>query len=278
MTIQSKMYVLKTDSDEEIDVDSLACVTFLQSVRDAPQLSTTFYEFSGADGAVEGDSVFKSKSVTCNFLIQAANVNDYKLAEQAFYDFFYERKSYYVRFSRMPGIRYKVIPAAADIQLSDNGKWSKITLELNNFSGYGESATSSLNPQFIDDNYQFGEGLLADNYRYIHKKNRFSIYNPGSVTVDPRRNFLTITVMGDTRDNLVIDNQTTLERFECYREMNLDSKDILTINQTTPKLNGVAIGIDTNGGLISLAPGWNDLMFNNISRTYVTFDFYSLYT
>lgn len=278
MTAESKMYVLKSDSDEEIDVDSLACVTFLQSVREAPQINTTFYEFAGADGSVEGDSVFKGKTIICNFLIQATNVNNYKLAEQAFYDYFYERKSYYVRFSRMPGIRYKVIPSSADVQLSDNGKWAKITLELNNFSGCGESVRTSLYPQTTDDFYQFGQGLLAEDYKYSFKENRFRIYNPGSVTVDPRRQYLTITVVGDTNGNLVIENQTTLERFECYKSFNVTNKDVLTISQTTPKLNGVGIGIQTNGGLISLAPGWNELLLNNISRSYVTFDFYALYT
>ncbi|MBC2132069.1 phage tail domain-containing protein [Listeria innocua] len=277
MTKQSKMFVLKQNSDDEIDVDELPCLTFLKAVRDAPQLSTMFYEFDGADGSVEGDSVFKSKIITCEFLIQTTGVNDYKLAEQLFYDFFYNRNSYYVRFSRMPGIRYKVLPSSTSVQLSENGKYAKITLELNNFTGYGESVHTSLKTQTVDNAYQFESGLLADDYKYIHHANRLSIFNPGSITIDPRRNFLVITVSGDTHGDLVIENQTTLERFECYRKLSVENKDVMTIERTTAQINGAAVGMYTNGALISLAPGKNNIVLNNITRACVTFDFHSLH-
>ncbi|EAD4088986.1 phage tail family protein [Listeria monocytogenes] len=277
MTKHSKMYILKQDSDKEIDADSLACVTFLQFVRDSPQLSTTFYEFAGADGAIEGDSVFKSKKITCDFLIQANSVDNYKLAEQEFYNFFYERKSYYIRFSRTPGIRYKVIPEVAAVELSKNGKIAKITLELNNFTGYAESVHSSLMTQDVEDSWQFGQGILADDYSYTHHANHFSIYNPGSITVDPRLHFLRILIIGDAYGDFVMENQTTLERFECTKKFNVGNKDVLTLEQTSPKVNGIPIGMETNGGLISLAPGKNDIVLKNIARTFVTFDFHSLH-
>ncbi|MBC1743908.1 phage tail family protein [Listeria welshimeri] len=243
--------------------------------REPPQIVNNYIEFAGSDGARTTDSNFSMFpiSILCHFRTVTADLYHVKLDELM--ELIYQRSEYFLVHSKTPGKKYRVHPSGVSIDRKAPG-YADLTLEFDVFRGYSESLSTTLSDSEIDCNkWQFGQGLAMNDYRYIHTKNRFIIYNGGSFDIDPREHPLTITIRGQNEGELTIYNKTTGDRFIYHPA--LTSTDTLVIDGATPRINGSPCGRQTNHGLISLKKGENLIEISNTSHLDTKWDFSFLY-
>ena len=252
---------------------NVECIDFK---RDAPNLNVEYQDFSGSNGSREVNSSFKSFNIEVKLYMEFDTMYNYQLKETELYSFILDNNAYYILTNREPGKRYKVRPSS--IKLDEVGlRYAIYSVTFNVFEGHSESLGTSLSDFSLDEEWQFSQGLLSDDYSYIHDTSNFIIYNPGDFTVDPREQYLSITLEGEANGDVTIFNKTTGERFIYYPELSTINGQTLSLDRVIPKLNGVACGINTNHGLITLVPGENHIQIQNVTRVKSSWDFRFLY-
>jgi hypothetical protein len=145
-------------------------------------------------------------------------------------------------------------------------------IEFSSPSPYAESIGTTLDPFTFDaELWQIGQGLEADNLKYVHNTTSFKIFNAGDITVDPRIYPLKITYTGAST-NLTITNQTTGDIWQ-YTGTS-QAGDMITLDGIRSIKNGLSIFRDTNRKLITIVPGWNDFTITGASGSFtISFDF-----
>lgn len=252
-------------------------VTVLGIRRDAPNLVPQYVSFEWGDGSRYVGSSFKSFNLTLSLYLKSESLEDFELRLDVFLKEIYVRGEYFLIRSREPGKRYRVRPQPFSYS-KVNQRNGTIELEFEAYEGHSESLATTLEIDGLESGlWQFGQGLPLEDYAYEHRNSHFFIYNAGDFTVDPREHYLKIMLKGMSEGNIDIFNQTTGERFVHYGSLYSDRGEVLTLEGVYPYKNGVNCGINTNGGLISLAPGENEIKISNISRVEASFDFRFLY-
>lgn len=113
----------------------------------------------------------------------------------------------------------------------------------------------------IVEKYGTADGINVDYLPYKFTTNKFSVWNGGNVTVDPRNMMLNIILTNvTTTGNLTIENVTTGEKF-IYKEA--ISKKSLNLNQTKVLIGTTNKLRETNRKFISLVKGKNDIKITN---------------
>lgn len=266
-------------NDKLIDLSDLKNVECLSVNQSPPQMEYGNLEYETDDGEREtNNTVYKPFEIEVRFLLRHNNKFDRELLVNEFYTTLYQRKSYFIMHELMPGKRYPVQVQTVEKE-AEYLDGTILTVVFRAFKARSESIEKTINKQdIITQKWQHGQGMLATDYDYTFKKNNFSVYNLGDFDVDPRRKHeLRIVLKGESDGAVTIYNKTTSERF--IYNSSLDSKrgETLELDGITPYKNGVNCGIDTNGGLITLATGENKIQIQNTSNVEVFFDFRYLY-
>ncbi|HIH2421217.1 TPA: phage tail family protein, partial [Enterococcus faecium] len=175
-----------------------------------------------------------------------------------------------------PGKRFKVNPTNFEITEEEND-YSTIEITFSIPSGSAESIATTLTDFNLEEEWQFSQGLVAEDYKYTHQTSHFIIYNAGSFEIDPREHYLRIVLEGESEGNVTIFNKTTGDRFIYYPSLSTNLGQTLVLDGVIPKLNGVSCGINTNHGLINLVEGVNEIEIQNITRVKSSWDFRFLY-
>lgn len=244
--------------------------------RSYPQYEVEYTEFSGSNGNRETNSSFRPFTLTLDLDVFFDNEKNGELLETELYSLFFIGKPYYLLHSKSPGKRFKVNPVSLERE-DEYSSYTRYKAEFLVFGGCSESVSTTLSNYDLETDWQFSQGLVADDYEYSFSKNKFTVYNAGDFTVDPREQDLTIKIEGMSDGKCTIFNKTTGERFIYNKSIYSDKGEVLTLEGVYPKINGINCGIDTNHGLITLIPGENEIEIQNISRIYVSFDFRFLY-
>lgn len=241
--------------------------------RGAPSLDVKYIEHEGADGSGDSRARYKSFEITATVTLFHGNRHDKELKQQDMYSKLYPRASFYLVYDKAPGKKFKVRTTDCNQNETHNTHTEySITFEV--FEGCAESIGSTQNDRTIDfETWQVQQGLFAEDYEYSFKRSRFKVYNLGDFTVDPRVHYLKIKLTGDSDGGVEIYNKTTRERFIYNKAISKNKSEEIEINGVKTYRNGVMSGIDTNGQLITLAPGENEIEINNVSAVNVTFDF-----
>ncbi|EOS8120909.1 MULTISPECIES: phage tail family protein [Enterococcus] len=251
----------------------IECISF---ARKAPQLNVEYQEFSGSNGSREVEKSFKSFTIEVEFYAEFKNMYDYQLKETELYAFLFDDEGYYIFTDREPGKKYFVRPNS--VEVNEVGlRYATYKATFTVFRGCSESMASTLSDFSLSNEWQFSQGLVAEDYKYTHRTSNFIIYNAGDFAIDPREHALKITLEGESEGNVTIFNKTTGERFVYYPEFSTLLGQTLTLERVYPKLNGVNCGIDTNLGLITLAVGTNEIEIQNVTRVESKWDFNFLY-
>lgn len=260
-----------------IDINNVLNVKILDIKRESPNLENQYISFEGSDGKQLISSIFSSFNISVELLMQTSNIQDYELKLNQLLSLMYVKDPYYFVREREPGKRYKVRPLPFS-ENRINKSAGTVSIEFEVFEGHAESLFTTLSSEgFNDTIFQFGQGLPTEDYQYQHNKNNFIIYNAGDFTVDPREHELIIAIKGVSEGAVNVFNKTTGERFIYNGSLYSTKGEVLTVDGVYPKKNGVNCGIETNGGLITLVPGENEIQISNLSRTEVSFDFRFLY-
>lgn len=255
------------------DILGVECTDFQ---RKSPTLNVEYQEFSGSNGSREVNSSFKAFEIEVKLYLEFKTMYDYQLKETELYSFLSDDNSYYIVTDREPGKRYLVRPSS--ISLEELGiRYATYSVAFNAFRGHSESLTSTLSEFDLADEWQFSQNLESADYEYEFGISRFQVFNAGDFTIDPRENDLKITLKGESLGNATIFNRTTGERFIYYPPFSTNLGQTVTIDRVYPKLNGVNRGIDTSLGLITLAPGINEIEIQNVANVKSSWDFRYLY-
>lgn len=271
-----KTDVLLRFSDYDYILTDDPAITLATVTVGMPVQKNDFVSFQGSVGQRLVNHSFDSFPITLEFDLKVRTLDDLVLKETELRELLTREAEYYFLYSKEPGKKYPVV--VDSIAVTKKAFFmSRFTVSYTVVKGYAESITSTLSDFSLDDEWQFSQNLVAEDYVYTHKNSRFSIYNAGSFPLDPREAYLKITLQGESLGNATIFNRTTGDRFIYYPEFSTNLGQTITLDRVYPKLNGVNHGIDTNHGLITLAEGLNDIEIQNVANVETSWDFYYLY-
>lgn len=241
-----------------------------------PVPKNEFSSYAGSVGQRLLTHSFDAFSISLDFDYFADNLNDLILTETELRELFNKEAEYYFIYTKEPGKRY---PVTVDNINSTRKAFFKgnFNVSFKVYKGYSESLVTTISEFSLNDDWQFSQGLVSEDYIYTHTTSNFIIYNGGSFEIDPREHYLRITLEGESEGNVTIFNKTTGDRFIYYPPLSKNHGQTLFIDGVYPKLNGVSCGIDTNHGLINLIEGINEIEIQNITRVKSSWDFRFLY-
>lgn len=245
--------------------------------RQSPQIKTNYVNYQYSDGNKDTRSVFDTFVISLECRFYTHDNQDYHVKLDEYFEDLFIRDSYYLWHSKTPGKRYLVHPVPFEAERYSAGN-SKFTLNFEVFPGHSESLGTTLSPFTLEsEKWQIGQGVLSEDHQYIHTKNHIQIYNGGSFEINPRMHELKITIQTYSQGGFKLTNRTTGEMFKFNDNERLYDTDTVVIDGPKIYKNGIRCGRLTNLGLISLAPGMNEIDIDNVSRVKTSWDFRFLY-
>ncbi|AUC72712.1 TPA: phage tail family protein [Enterococcus faecium] len=276
--MNEKTRVYLAFSDEIVELTNNSYLRLIDINIGMPVAKNEFVEFSGTNGKRLSNSSFDAFPITLSFDIRSREQSmfDLVLQKTELRELFTREPEFYLIYSKEPGKKYRVVYDSIDDERK-GAIYTRYTVNLGAIRGYSESIATTLTDFNLEEEWQFSQGLVAEDYKYTHQTSHFIIYNAGSFEIDPREHYLRIALEGESEGNLTIFNKTTGDRFIYYPSLSTNLGQTLVLDGVYPKLNGVSCGIDTNHGLITLAEGVNEIEIQNITRVKSSWDFRFLY-
>lgn len=276
--MNEKTRVYLAFSDEIVELTNNSYLRLIDINIGMPVAKNEFVEFSGTNGKRLSNSSFDAFPITLSFDIRSREQSmfDLVLQKTELRELFTREPEFYLIYSKEPGKKYRVVYDSID----DERKgviYTRYTVNLEAIKGYSESIATTLTDFNLEEEWQFSQGLVAEDYKYTHQTSHFIIYNAGSFEIDPREHYLRIVLEGESEGNVTIFNKTTGDRFIYYPSLSTNLGQTLVLDGVIPKLNGVSCGINTNHGLINLVEGVNEIEIQNITRVKSSWDFRFLY-
>lgn len=227
------------------------------------------------DGQNRTSGSFDSRDITTTWMIDGDNKPEFSMLLAELQNFFMSRNGFWIVFGDEPTFKYRVVtkPIAPTYF---NEKQGTLVITFNNYTGMRESVGTSL--EIFDKTknfFSYGMGIPNKDISFESTEEKFSIYNPSSVDIDPlgQNHYLKIHIKGSGSPTLT--NKTTGEVFTYNRV--LSANDELILDGVDPYLNGQPDGINSNHGIISLAKGDNEFEISGLSNSDVAFEFYFIY-
>lgn len=276
--MNEKTRVYLAFSDEIVELTNNSYLRLIDINIGMPVAKNEFVEFSGTNGKRLSNSSFDAFPITLSFDIRSREQSmfDLVLQKTELRELFTREPEFYLIYSKESGKKYRVVYDSID----DERKgviYTRYTVNLEAIKGYSESIATTLTDFNLEEEWQFSQGLVAEDYKYTHQTSHFIIYNAGSFEIDPREHYLRIALEGESEGNVTIFNKTTGDRFIYYPSLSTNLGQTLVLDGVIPKLNGVSCGINTNHGLINLVEGVNEIEIQNITRVKSSWDFRFLY-
>lgn len=252
-------------------------IRFLDATEEDVETTVNSLEINGTDGVMMGPSTFGPFKLVLRFSYIGEDVTDYKLVKSKLRSLLYQRKPYYVIHSDMPGKKYAVYCESNAIEDLTN-KFGTFEVTFVVYKGYSESLYMTDQYSLMSDKWQFESGVMPDaDIKYKHTRQKFSIYNGSSDTINPRmRHQLQIWIRLKTTTGFQLVNKTTGDVFE-YKGK-LETNQSFLIDGAYPYIEKKRCGRLTNHGLITLAPGYNDFeIWGTVSNVEMQFIFPFIY-
>lgn|GEM_PF-429440 len=251
---------------------------FLDHIEEDVEVNANTTEINGTDGVLMGPTTFGPFNLVLNFSFKGLDTKDLKLYKQKIRNILYQREPYYVWHSDAPGKKYAVYCDSNDNEdLTNSFATFEVTFVV--IKGYSESLKDTSQFSLSSGDWQFEAGVLSDDeIKYTHETTAFKIYNGSSDTINPLlRHQFKLLVNIDAPKGFKIINHTTHEVLKDGKETNVfEYKKPITYSETIT-LSGVhpikdqkRIGIDTNWGWLTLAPGFNHIEITGVSIKNVT--------
>lgn len=252
-------------------------IRFLDATEEDVETTVNSLEINGTDGVMMGPSTFGPFKLVLRFSYIGEDVTDYKLVKSKLRSLLYQRNPYYVIHSDMPGKKYAVYCESNAIEDLTN-KFGTFEVTFVVCKGYSESLYMTDQYSLMSDKWQFESGVMPDaDIKYKHTRQKFSIYNGSSDTINPRmRHQLQIWIRLKTTTGFQLVNKTTGDVFE-YKGK-LETNQSFLIDGAYPYIEKKRCGRLTNHGLITLAPGYNDFeIWGTVSNVEMQFIFPFIY-
>ncbi|MGO1632780.1 MAG: phage tail domain-containing protein [Staphylococcus equorum] len=251
---------------------------FLESEITEVDTRTKEQEIAGGDGVLVGSNTFGPFELTLKFYYDGIDKSDLILFTEKIKGVIHTRNAMYVVNSDIPGRKYAFNSAKIDWERITN---SDITFSItfNCFKGFSESVNTTDDEFFFESNWMFENGIPLDfEPKYHHTSNQFTIWNGSTDTIDPRNihHQLQIKMNIKATDGFELVNYTTGDIFRYNKSISPGVDFVLSGVHAYCDNNKV--GIDTNRGVITLAPGKNILKIRgDVSSQNVVFKFPFIY-
>lgn len=234
----------------------------------------------GIPGPIDYGFDYKDREVTLNFWLRHYHgEHDQKLLKSELYAMLDSQPYFYVSDDRLPT---RVLKLAVDEPyLPDRINGSNIsTLEFKcQIIGlpfwrtkYTTQDIETKGFEAIAEQFGLADGLNIDYPKYTFTENKFTVWNGGNVTLDPRNMPLKIKLKHLVTDGTFkLTNKTTGETFEYYAPRTGNTVD----------LDGVQAFVgyqanrlrQTNRKYISIVPGVNEIEYSGGTMDDIQFDF-----
>lgn len=233
----------------------------------------------GIPGPIDYGFDFKEREITLKFQMEHYHDTfDFRLQRDELYNIFSSHNHLYVSDNLVPT---RVIKLQVDGQFTPEryGYWYSTLEVTGKTTGLPFWRTKYTTQDIEKEGFnaiaeQFGlaDGLNVDYPKYTFTENKFTVWNGGNVTIDPRNMDLKIRLFRlKTDGNFKLTNHTTGETFE-YRAPRTGN---------TVDMDGVQafVGMqanrlrETNRKYISLVPGLNEISYTGGEMINIQFDF-----
>ena len=234
----------------------------------------------GIPGPIDYGFDYKDREVTLNFWLRHFHgEHDQKLLKSELYAMLDSQPYFYVSDDRLPT---RVLKLAVDEPyLPDRINGSNIsTLEFKcQIIGlpfwrtkYTTQDIEALGFDAIAEKFGMADGLNIDYPKYTFTENKFTVWNGGNVTLDPRNMPLKIKLKHLVTDGTFkLTNKTTGETFEYYTPRNGNTVDLDGVQAFLGyQLNRLR---QTNRKYISIVPGINEIEYSGGTMDDIQFDF-----
>ncbi|KXI78609.1 phage tail protein [Bacillus cereus] len=242
-----------------------------------PQSPSPVHNFETVEnrhGTIDRGTVYGQRTINCSFYFKAVDMWDYALLRDEVFRIFDSREAFYIIDRRNPGKRW-LVKYSSPYSIEQNWKYGFFEIDFVTVKlPFAESIGKTTDPNTFDSNlWQIGQGLIAEDTKYHHNTTSFRIYNAGDVLIDPRSMPLKIKYKGKS-NNLTIKNNTTGDLWN-YNGVTTTLNDVITLDGVRAYRNVLgSIFKNTNWGLITLKPGWNDFVLTGTTDAFeVEFDF-----
>ncbi|UXU51804.1 phage tail family protein [Staphylococcus arlettae] len=251
--------------------------SFLDFQEEKPEVRANTLEVKGKDGVLIGASTFAPFNLILRFYYKSIDIKDYKLFYQRLRGLLFRREPFYITHSDMSGKKYAVYCEDISIEIKGD-KDAEFEVTFNVYKGYSESLTSTMDVNFLSDNWQFEGGLISDReIKYKHNSKRFEIWNGSFDTIDPLAHKLIIRIKADAPNGFKMTNHMTGQTVIYYE--GLKDYQTLTFNGVHPVIGNNRVGANTNHEWIDLVPGFNNIEIDGVGvgDVYAEFEFDFIY-
>lgn len=233
----------------------------------------------GIPGPIDYGFDFKEREITLKFQMEHYHDTfDFRLQRDELYNIFSSHNHLYVSDNLVPT---RVIKLQVDSQFTPEryGYWYS-TLEVTGKTTglpfwrtkYTTQDVETKGFEAIAEQFGLADGLNIDYPKYTFTENKFTVWNGGNVTLDPRNMPLKIKLKHLVTDGkFKLTNKTTGETFEYYTPRTGNTVD----------LDGVQAFVgyqanrlrQTNRKYISIVPGINEIEYSGGTMDDIEFDF-----
>lgn len=233
----------------------------------------------GIPGPIDYGFDFKEREITLKFQMEHYHDTfDFRLQRDELYNIFSSHNHLYVSDNLVPT---RVIKLQVDGQFTPEryGYWYS-TLEVTGKTTglpfwrtkYTTQDIETKGFEAIAEQFGLADGLNIDYPKYTFTENKFTVWNGGNVTLDPRNMPLKIKIKHLLTDgNFKLTNKTTGETFEYYAPRTGNTVDLDGVQAFVGyQLNRLR---ETNRKYISIVPGINEIEYSGGTMDDIQFDF-----
>lgn len=259
---QMKMW---NDSFETVltDLDRLSMLDFEET---KPEIVQNSLEVKGRDGVLVGTSHYAPYQLIIRFFYRGSSTDDLNLMKTKLRGILFRRDAFYVWHSQMPGRKTACVAEDMAIEML-NDRDATITVTFQAYKGYSQSLQSTLDINFLNDNWQFEGGVISDNIQYKFNTKRFEVWNGSFMDIDPVQHLLNIRVRCDAPNGISITNHMTGEKFIYTGALTNSKSQTLEIIGVNPIIDNERVGANSNHEWVSLREGWNNFEIDGIGMT-----------
>lgn len=233
----------------------------------------------GIPGPIDYGFDFKEREITLKFQMEHYHDTfDFRLQRDELYNIFSSHNHLYVSDNLVPT---RVIKLQVDGQFTPEryGYWYS-TLEVTGKTTglpfwrtkYTTQDVETKGFEAIAEQFGLADGLNIDYPKYTFTENKFTVWNGGNVTLDPRNMPLKIKLKHLVTDGkFKLTNKTTGETFEYYAPRTGNTVDLDGVQAFVGyQLNRLR---ETNRKYISIVPGINEIEYSGGTMDDIQFDF-----
>ncbi|MFU1791455.1 phage tail domain-containing protein [Mammaliicoccus sciuri] len=273
-----KNWVKIIDGNKSINVTDNERLEFISYEIPTVNPKNEKIEIKGTDGYMPSVINFDSFPLNLTFRYTGYDSIDVNLYTQSIRSIFNRRNPYYIVHSKLPGLKYAVDTAQISFE-RETIRHYKINVEFNCYKGFSESVNTTDDEFLFESNWMFDNGIPLDfTPKYQHETNQFTIWNGSTDTIDPRNlhHQLQILLNINATNGFELVNYTTGDVFKYNKSISPNIDFVLSGIHAYRNQNKV--GIDTNRGVITLAPGKNEFKIKgDVTSQKVLFKFPFIY-